>query len=321
MIKYRLTVFALLMCTLFTACSTGEVLMQIIENKAEVPVFLGCRPITPTEILFSFSAEVEVVSLNFDPAVEIGSIEGGSDVRVTLNKPIEEGKRITADILVEDAGTNTLNVIVPFRARNDRMPKLIFNEVRTEYSRPRVEFVEFLILEAGNLGALRLFIASVSVSVPVYEFMPAEINAGEYLVLNLRTIEDVSDSPNELHLPGNTKLLRRTDALWLMDQDDNILDALLLSENPGPVWASQNLIMAAELFGRHNAWQVDGGAEGRAPTPADAVITSGTTATRTINRDESTPPSRSPSGRAENWYITVTSGNSPGRLNNPGRHN
>ena len=145
---------------------------QILGTSVAAPVFLDCRPISATEIVFTFSMPVRVVSLYFDTDIEAGTIGEGQEVTVTLARPLEEGRKITADILVEDSGRNSLNVIVPFRARNDRMPPLVFNEIRTEYSKPRAEFVEFHTLGPGNLGAMKLFIAGHSLTKPVYEFPP-----------------------------------------------------------------------------------------------------------------------------------------------------
>ena len=317
---YKFTYLITLILLVFSACPTGDVLQQVLSTTATAPVFLDCRPVSATEVSFRFSHAVRVVSLNFDPALPVRAIAEGEEVRVSFSQPLEEGKRITADVLVEDTDKNTLNVIVPFRSRNDRMPKLLFNEIRTDYSRPRVEFVEFFVLEGGNLGALRLFIAGHSITRPVYEFSPMEIGAGEYLLLNLRTLEEGNvDSNREIWVPGTTKLLRRTDALWLLDQDDRIIDALLISENPGAAWASQSINTVAELFGREKAWLPPGGGDapdGWIPSPSDAVISAGTTATRTINRDESLAPAPS----AGNWYVTATSGNTPGRPNDARRH-
>jgi len=321
---------------LLAACSTEANLQQIIGTAAFAPVFEDCRPLSSTEMVFNFSTDVSVVSLNFEPALEVKSIYSGSEVRVNFAQPLAEGIRVTAYILVEDSRRNTLNVIVPFRTRNDRIPALVINELRTEFSRPRVEFVEMIAREAGNLGALRLFIASYSLTKPVYEFPPAEVAAGEYIVLHLRTLNEESvdetgsnlalspgneaqDTARDFWLPGNTKRLRRTDAVWLMDQDDRIIDAVLLSERADTRWANENMAQAAAFLARNNAWLGrDGttGGEGWIPSPLDAVITSGTTATRTICRDESVPPRR----QAGNWYITATSGASPGRPNDPRRH-
>jgi hypothetical protein len=47
---------------------------------------------------------------------------------VTLQDPPPGGERILADILVEDKDGNTLNVLVPFRSRNENFPSFIITE-------------------------------------------------------------------------------------------------------------------------------------------------------------------------------------------------
>jgi len=316
------------------SCSTEGALQHILGTSAEPPVFIECRSVSSTQMVFKFSQPVNVVSCYFDPPLEIKSIEGGDEVTVVFAKKLEEGKRVTADLVVEDPGMNTLNVIVPFRTRNDRMPRLLFNELRTENSKPKSEFVEFLSQGAGNLGGMRLFIAGHSLTAPVYEFSPTEVKAGEYIVLHLRTTEegcqdetgadlalsagtDAQNDARDLWVPGNTKLLHKTDALWLVDQDDKIIDAILLSENPDAKWANDKIAEAANLLGGKKAWLPSSGdAVEWSPGPSDAVIVTGTTATRTICRDE-TPPAKP---CASNWYITATSSATPGKPNNPKRY-
>jgi len=307
------------------SCSTEGSLQQILGTKAEAPVFLDYRSVSSSEMAFGFSQSVRVVSLHFSPVLEVGSVGEGSEVTVAFAAPLAEGMKVTADILVEDSSGNTLNVIVPFRARNDRMPPLVFNELRTEYSKPKVEFVEFIAKGAGNLGALRLFIASHSLSTPAYEFPPAEVKAGEYIVLHLRTLEEecldetgtdltlsggteAQDGSRDFWLPGAVKMLRKTDALWIMDQDDRIIDAVLLGETPESVLGNAKTSEAAEFLCGKKAWL---------PDPAGAVITAGTTNTRTICRDEGIPASP----QAKNWYIAATSSATPGKPNSTKRYN
>ena len=334
--KVSFWVSVLVLCSA-CSCSTEGTIQLILGISAQAPVFMDCKPVSSTEILFTFSDEVQVISLNFDTGLEVESIEEGSEVKVTLAKALAEGRRITADILVEDSNRNTLNVIVPFRARNDRMPALVINEIRTENSKPRAEFVEFFALEPGNLGAMRFFIAGHSLTKAAYEFPPVEVEAGEYIVLHLRTTEegcvdetgtdlalsrgtDAHNNARDLWIPGNRKLIHKTDALWLIDQDERIIDAVILCENPGE-WGrnNSNVAAAAEFLGRERAWLPSSGNDGAwIPSPADAVISAGTTNTRTICRDETITPA---SPRAGNWYITATSGATPGRPNNVKRHN
>jgi hypothetical protein len=340
--KYRIFALLLVSMLFFAAfsCSTEGALQQIIGTSAEPPVFLDCRPVSSTEMLFRFSQPVNVVSCYFDPPLEVKSIEGGDEVTVVFAKKLEEGRKVTADIIVEDSGMNTLNVIVPFRTRNDRMPRLLFNELRTEYTKPKAEFVEFLSQGSGNLGGMRLFIAGHSLTTPVYEFSPTEVKAGEYIVLHLRTVEEdcldetgadlalsggteAQNDARDFWLSGNKKLLHKTDALWLVDQDNKIIDAILLTEKTDARWSSDKVAEAASLFGREKAWLPSNGqASGSllpaewSPGPPDAVIAAGTTGTRTICRDENI----SPKPCAANWYITATSSATPGAQNNIKRY-
>jgi len=333
----------LLVFLLFSACSClteGTGIQQLLEAKAEAPVFLDCKPVSSTEIVFRFSAPVRVVSVNFDIPVKTESIDEGQEVRITLTESPGEGKKITVDILVEDANRNSLNVIVPFRARNDRMPALVFNELRFDSSGKKVEFVEFVAQESGNLGAMRLYIAHQSLSNPFYEFPPTEIKAGEYIVLHTRTVEegcvdetgenlglstgtDSQKNARDFWVPGNKKYLHNTNGLWLTDQDDRIIDALLLCENADLAGISAALTKtfaaAAEFLGREKAWLPPSGEipqNGWIPEASDAVLTKGTTNTRTLCRDEKIPPER----RAGNWYITATSNATPGAPNSTKRY-
>jgi predicted thioesterase len=317
--------FFLLFLVIVFSCSTEGNIQQLLGTSVQAPVFLDCRPVSSTEIVFKFSVPVQVRSLHLDPFLEAESITQGKEVTITFPKPLEAGRRIIADIVVEDTDRNSLNVIVPFRARNDRMPTLVFNEIRTEYAKLKVEFVEFYVCEPGNLGAIRLFIASNSMANPVYEFAPIEVSAGDYIVLHLRTpeegcVDEIGDDlglsggteaypgARDLWIPGSKKMLQKTDVLLLMDQDDRVLDGILLCDNPDAGWGNKKDIAAAvELLGLQSAW---------IPNPAGAVYTNGTTNTRTISRDESTTPAQGP----ENWYITATSGATPGKPNNPKRY-
>jgi hypothetical protein len=316
---------------LVCACSTESAMQQVLGLSVEAPVFIACRTVSERELTFQFSLPVQVSSLRFDPALEVESVTGGEHVTVILTRAPEGGKRIMADMVVEDEGGNTLNVLVPFRTRNNDMPPLLITEVRTEYSKPKVEFVELRTLGAGNVGALRLFIASSGMEAPVFEFPPATVGADEYLVVHLRTLDpesvdetggDLGASPysgdnealpeaRDFWVPDTAKRIKKTDIILCVDQDDRIIDALLLSETPDPWWKTEDLARAAELAGKQGAWTSPDAAAGQIPDPGSAVTSRYTTATRSISRDEAAPDSNG----ATDWYITAASNATPGRMN------
>jgi hypothetical protein len=318
-------------------CSTEQSLQKILGSSAETPVFLGVTALSSRSIRFEFSKPVTVSSVNFDPPLEIQSISDGTSgdgasALVNLKEAIPGGERIVADLLVEDEQGNTLGVLIPFRSRNERIPDLVITELRTEYANPKAEFLEIKTLGPGNLGAIRLFIAGTGMAEPVFEFPPVEVAAGEYLVLHLRTLDpaSVNETGDETGLSAGTetlpdvrdfwvpealKRLRKTDVILLLDQDDRVLDGVLLSETPGNTWAKEDLSRGADMLAAQKAWLSAEG-ESRSLSPRDAVLTKGTTATRTICRDETVPDTNT----AADWYITATSQASPGKPNGGKRY-
>jgi hypothetical protein len=324
-LKWRLVLAGL--CGALSACSTESAIQKALGISASAPVFLGYKAVSPGEIDFHFSLPVEVSSMVFDPTLNIKSVTGGKTVQVHLDRPAVEGERITANILVEDEEGNTLDVLVPFRARNARLPSFTITEVRTEYSKPKVEFVEIKTKTPGNLGALRLFLASTSMDTPVWEFPPVEVGANEYIVIHLRSLEEglVNETGTDLAasggtealptardfwVPENSEKLRKTDAVFFLDQDDRILDAVLLCENETEWSKKEFMRAAAELLASQEAWAA---AEGGVPGVQDAVASKNTTATRSISRYEALPDRNN----KDDWYITAGSKASPGKANNP----
>ena len=333
--KYLNFILIGICCVLCSVCScvtgTGDITAQILGNTSEGPVFLSCKAVSETEINFLFSVPVSVTTVYFSPQVKVDSVEGGSTVRIHISGGPGPGEKLTADILAEDENGNTINVLVPFRTRNSRIPPILITELRTEYSRPRAEFIELRTLEAGNLGAMRVFVASNNKSPMIYEFPSVEAAAGEYITIHLRTLEEAvsrdelgdnldlsggTDSwptARDIWIPGAVKIIRKTDAVYLLDQDDNVLDAVMISEKADPWWNSEHFAELADFLFNAGAWKSP---DGKICSPAESVISNGTTATRTICRDESVENSNT----AKDWYITVTSGATPGRANNPKRY-
>jgi hypothetical protein len=313
------------------SCSTEEMMKQVLGSRSEAPVLLDYRAVSSQEIRFMFSLPVRVLSLNISPELEAAPREEGAQVSILLTEALDGGERLTVDILVEDEQGNTLNALVPLRARNDRIPSLLITELRTEYSKPKGEFVEFKTQSAGNLGALRLFIAGNNKKPLVYEFSPVEVGKGEYVLIHLRNVEagtadetgsdlnlsggtDAAAGARDFWVPGTEKLLHKTDAVYFMDQDDRVIDAVMLSENPGPWWNKEYLAEAADFLFRQGAWASP---EGKIPGPSDALITANikTAMTRSLSRDETAEDHNT----AADWYVTATGGISPGQPNKPGR--
>ncbi|MDR1859142.1 MAG: hypothetical protein LBQ69_06690 [Treponema sp.] len=334
--KYRNLVLAGVLSVLCAVCScasgSSEAAMLVLGKSSEAPVFLSCKAVSETEIDFQFSRPVKVTSLHFSPAIRLEAVEDGSTVKVSFSEGPGPGERLTADLLAEDDSGSTINVLVPLRTRNDRIPPLRITELRTEYSKPKCEFIELRAFAAGNTGAMRVYVAGNSKAPLVYEFPSIEVRNGEYIVLHLRTTEesnrdelgrnleesggaDSSPTARDLWIPGSSKLLHKTDAVYLLDQDDGVVDAVMISESADPWWGKDYFAEAAEFLFSAGAWK---SRDGKPCGPAEAAQSTGTTLTRTICRDEALGEN---SGTAADWYITANSCATPGKPNNPKRYN
>jgi len=330
--------FALLgACIVLGSCSTGEAaasaIAQMFGGSSQALLFLNCRAVSEDEIEFEFSQPVTVKSLNFDPALSIASVEDGSTVRVRLEESPAPGVHFTADLLAEDSDRNTINVLVPFRSRNNRMPSLVINELCTENNKPKAEFIEFKMKSAGNLGAMRVFIMgnTNAAKLTIYEFMPVEVKKDEYVVLHLRNVEeackdeygenldesggkDSSPTARDFWLPGNDKLMHKeATTVYVLDQDDRVLGAVMISTSLDSWWNKDYFAEAADFLFQQGAWK---SADGKICGPENAARSAGTTNTRTICRDETVENTNT----AADWYITATSGATPGKPNSTKRY-
>jgi len=206
------------------------------------------------------------------------------------------------------------------------MPSILINEVYTEYdsSKPRIEFIELKALTSGNLEGLKVFIASNTKNPLVYEFKSLQVKKREYIVLHMRAFDDtyideygddLNESAGKNSLPDvrdfwvfqTTELLRTSDAVYITDRDDNILDAVMFAEKTIKPGVVSPFFAAAEYLFSKGAWMSP---NGTLPGQEDAIINS-TASTRSISRDETMPDTNT----AADWYITATNGITMGKKN------
>jgi len=227
----------------------------------------------------------------------------------------------------EESDENTYDEV------HNGIPLVLINELRTEYEKSsgRAEFIELKIMSQGNLDGLKVFIVSNTKNPLVYQFKSVNVNEGEYAVLHLRTLnetsvdeygDDLSESggadsspaARDFWVTGTSEVLRKTDAVYIMDQNDVILDAVIIAEDVIPKESAAFFNQACAFLFSQGAWK---SAEGGLPAHGDAVKSStiGSALTRSISRDETA----SDSNTAADWYVAATGGVSAGRENDPRR--
>jgi hypothetical protein len=186
----------------------------------------------------------------------------------------------------------------------------VINEIRTEYSKPKVEFIELKVLSDGNLGGIELVVASDEDS---YIFPAVEVKSGDLVVLHYRNIEEgcideidndkelstatESSSSIDLWIENTSARIAKSDVILLKNKrQGEIVDSGLYMENSATSWKTPFLSECAELAISSETWI------------GNPVISDGVTATRTLSRVNLNKD-------ASAWIVTATSKASPGKEN------
>ncbi len=259
-----------------------------------------------------------------DDAGETGQEENGAPADDSGSSPGETGQEEVKQEEMEpdpdDAGEEKPledEEILPAPAA------LRLSEVRTEYKKPFVEFIEFYAAAAGSLDGLRIICAGDGGNA-VYRFPAAEVAAGEFIVVHIRkTGDECIDEIDDITLSGgneafpyardfwmeNTeKMARPTNVILLEFEPENrLIDALLIAESTCTSWPDPMLESAAERAFSEGVWTSGSGIEA-------AAVSDGVTRTRTINRLGSAEGWSSPAGK-EDWIVVATNKATPGAPN------
>jgi len=209
---------------------------------------------------------------------------------------------------------------------------ILINELRTEYSSTtkRAEYIEFKTTKAGKLNGISLHIMYDAKNPFIYYFPNIDVSTGEYITLHLRTIDnncinelgdnlslsggiDSCPTARDLWVEGSNKNLHKTDIVYLQDASGNIIDAIIMNENPSMSWnkSISHFQQIAEYLCSVGAWESE---DGEKPTALDAVDTSsvGQSVYRSVCRYER----RQNHNNTTDWYLAASAnGATPGLPN------
>ena len=221
-------------------------------------------------------------------------------------------KKYLIEGYVLDQRGNSLYFKDSFIGFNGRVPKVVINEIRTEYSKPKVEFIELKVLSEGNLGGMELVVASDGEE-KSYIFPAIEVKPDELVVLHFRKIEDgcideiendkelstatESSSSVDLWIENTSARIGKSDVILLKNKrQGEVVDSVLYMESSATSWKTPFLSECAELAISSETWI------------GNPVISDGLTATRTLSRVNLNKD-------ASAWIVTATSKASPGKEN------
>lgn len=300
-------------CPKLTAFSiTGKSSLQLTFSQK---VGISDMRITDTDA----SAEQFALTSTMPSDIAITSTDdGGYLYDMTFSEEFICGTSYVLYGVVEDENGNSLSFSSGFAGYNDNLPRLALSEVRTEYSKPKLEFIELYVLEDGNLGGMELEVY-YGTKKNVFIFPATAVHAGEYIVLHMRTVDDTAfdetedvtactaadscSSARDLWFPSEVKAIGKTGVILLKERENGQLcDALLYAESSKSYWPQDDMKAAAQNAFLEGIWT--GGAE-----PGDAVCSDKCTTTRTLSRQNYTE------NGAAAWIVVATSSATPGTAN------
>jgi hypothetical protein len=320
------------------ACGPGRLPPPFEPVDIYPPAVLGSEPEGKAGLRVYFDEDVAVSgggAIILDaagaalPLAE--TLAAGRELVVAAEGELEPGADYRLECRVRDAWGNSASFVLPFTGLNERLPRLLLNEVRTDSSKPRCDMVELYALEPGSTAGMVLASGVVGDAEWVYRLPVFEAAAGEYIVIHLSRPEeggwadetgpdlavsagtDAAASGRDLWYPGTAALAKGSGSLSLYGSPSGgIMDAFIYtdrtSESDGDYggFGSEKMRRRAMAIESLGAWKAEGGMR-----PEACASSAGTTETRTLCRDSAS----SDGDGAADWHVAPTRGASFGAPN------
>ncbi len=272
--------------------------------------------------------------------------EGGSLLQVVFSDShvLEAGQSYMLSGVAQDSQGNSLLFQVPFHGFNQNVAGVVFSEVRSGYSKPKVEYIELYVHTGGDMAGIVLSATNKDFE---YVFPSVEVAAGEYLVLHMRTLEqesghvdeldgnlnastasDSCENARDLWVPLTEKIVGNSDVLVLRERTNGkMMDALLYAHPEISETIKKKTLPVAQLAVDSGAWQGSPELDGWAFS--DGLTNSAST--RSLSRQNIAQIQQSaenglelPVASKEDWLVTMKVGQelgiTPGLPNSSNRY-
>lgn len=177
--------------TILTGCSApGNDQVFLPIGDVRPPVLVAVNQVDSGLLELNFSEDVAIVadSFVFQPnEIQMNPSVEGKRIQVAFSPRLDPGTFCTLSGEAEDWAGNRLKFLISFSGYNEHPARLRLNEIQlgknSSASNPHRDYIEFLVLESGNLGGITVEWAS-SVKTYRYQFPAVDVRAGECVVLH-----------------------------------------------------------------------------------------------------------------------------------------
>ena len=259
---------------------------QTETNTVQI-YFAGTTEFLSAEICIPETGEMQACSVEgIDIPDDFTDSEGQSGktntytaFALTPTAPIGIGAPFVLRGSVSDTKHSVLDFALPFEGANTRPAKLRITEIRPLYSsKPKSEFIEFIVMESGNLSGITITNVGDKQN-PHYRFPAAEVSAGETIVYHWRSVEEgIRDELTAKTISGGTQACLTARDFWgpytsIPKRNANVIlikvgatgdiqDAILYctekefaKRGSAPTWNDEALVRDAEAAVTSGVWR------------------------------------------------------------------
>lgn len=290
--------------------SDDGVEVETTNGDSVPPTLVSFSVLSAKSVKIDFSEEISLSKVSIkDSDGKSCSISDSSVVmskdktsaEILLDNETETGKSYVLTAVVSDAAGNSLELSQDFFGYNDKVARLILSEVRSKPTanksdvlKSRVEFVEFYVLNGGNLSGLEVDFGYYSKS---YKFPSINVKTGEYIVLHLckygtKSSGFIDETGSNLELStayecsssrdlwfDNVErvIVVQNDVVALIDNNTGLaVDGLMYSDTKKETWTREHQSELASLLASSSVWS--------GSSPESGVSSENTTTARTFSR-------------------------------------
>jgi len=292
------------------------------ETNTVQMYFTGTTECLSAEIFIPETGETQVCSTEridipdgfTDSEGQSGKADTYTAFALTPTAPIGIGAPFVLRGSVSDTKHSVLDFALPFEGANTRPAKLRITEIRPLYSsKPKSEFIEFIVMESGNLSGITITNVGDKQN-PHYRFPAAEVSAGETIVYHWRSVEEgIRDELTAKIISGGTQSCPAARDFWgpytsIPKRNANVIlikagvngdiqDAILyctekefIKRGTAPAWNDEALVQAVEAAVASGVWR-DGAV-------LKSAVIAPITASKSLVRD-----AKSGVNKAESWTL------------------
>ena len=308
-------IFLILLTLLFTGCDNAvlpNIINSLFSNDRVLPSLTRQESLSMDEILLEFSKPIEVEEISIDGTDAPYIYRNETTVVVTSPQKLSIAEECKLFIRVRDSSFNSTAFSLRLRGKNDRIPTFVLNEFSSKGTSTQPDRIELEIHSSGNLEGICLMDGTKGNENFSYSLPSIEVQKGDYVVIywdhevDDEIVENSDGSQTViLFADSSTSLATNNGAFVIYDTvsgDGNVLDALVYTNGESTTYsgfgsksveASYNELCASfEWIG-------------------EAFNSKYSTSTRTVSRWIG----KKDTNTAADFYITVTKGETFGRMN------